>query len=409
MRSAPIMLLLVALVVFAGSAYHFMGRRLARGESHAPCSTYRSDRRGTRRLFLLYEDAGLEPVRLKRELLMLEEKGLLFILEPRKTHSSMMLPDSLGTFDIFMPQELDAIFSWVSEGNSLVLASGRTTQLHERLGIGVEPGPPGPVKDARRVQLSPLTRSLPKIATRRRSALVLEDPSWVELFVRSESDSARLVQAAVRTLGAGQVVVLSDPYILTNTGLMKPANLTLAALLAGLRGRGEGRKIYFDEYHHGLRDPRTVISYIRSRGLHFALLQVIAVFALFAWRGRSRLGAPRRLTGTAERGSAEYVRAFSLIYRRARLQGSVIRSAYRDFQEKVALWAGLRRNSEPGHIQKSLKSRNEKAAARFKVISSRRSAQGPFASDADVLSFMRMIARFEKEFIDVGRRTRAIT
>jgi hypothetical protein len=396
MKKASLTLLLViTCAAFIAGAWYSLGRRIARGEKHSPYSSYRSDRTGTRRLFLFYEDAGLEPVRLKRELIMLEERGLLFIIEPQQFQLPAVTGGELPVAGMFLPQELDAIISWVGNGNSLVLAASRQNELHERLGIRVEPGSQGRRKQAHRVQLSPLTRSPGRITSRRDSRLVFEGPSWVELFaIPGGGGGEPLVQAAVRKLGEGSVVVLSEPFVLTNKGIAVPSNLTFAARLAGLGGAG---RIYFDEYRHGFSDPRTIISYIRERRLHFALLQVMAVFLLFVWRGRSRLGKPRRLERSSERGSAEYVRAFSLIYRRAHLHGSVIRSAYELLREKVALRAGLGRGSGSDEIYAALRGRNEKAALRFREIAARASALGTAAGDAEVLAFTRMAAKFEKE------------
>ncbi len=404
MRVVPTILLIVSGLVFVGCGWYALGRRVVRGEKHCAYSSYRSDRVGTRRLFLFYEDAGLAPVRLKRELLMLEEKGMLFVIEPRRVALRTMMGGTLPDYDIFLSQELDAIETWVREGNSLVLAASENTELHERLGVELQSGSPGRTRDALRTQVSPLTRSLGRLKTRRDSALVFDGPAWVELFaIPGEGEDGPLVQMAVRKLGKGTVVVLSDPFVLTNKGIMELSNLTLAVRLAGLHGDG---RVYFDEYHHGFTDPRTIVSYMRERGLHFVLFQVIAVFALFIWRSRSRLGRPRRLEGATERGSAEYVRAFSLIYRRARLHTSVMRSAYELFRERTALWAGLARSSEPKRIYEVLQGKNEKAASRFRTITARLKAAGVGSGDAEVLIFIRLIAGFEKEFLDAGRRTR---
>jgi hypothetical protein len=407
MRKTPYILLILTGVAFVAAAWYSLSRRVVRGEEYSLYSSYRSDRTGTRRLFLFYEDAGLEPVRLKRELLMLEECGLLLIIEPQRAQ----LPVAVGVGPLvtgmFFPREIESIIAWVSEGNSLVLVCSRQNELHERLGIGVEPGSPGRTRHARRIQLSNLTKSVGRIAGRRDSRLILTEPSWVELFaIPAPLHGEPLVQVAVRSVGEGTVVAISDPFLLTNKGVMTHENLAFAARLAGL---GRGGAIYFDEYHHGFSDPRTIISYVRQRKLHFALLQVVVIFGLLVWRGRSRLGRARRLERSSERGSTEYVRAFSLIYRRAHLHTNLIRSVYGLFCEKVALRTGVARDSEPKKIYQALKGNNEKAASRFMAVSTRASTGAASAGDAEVLTFTRMVARFEKEFLDAGRRVKKVT
>jgi hypothetical protein len=191
--------------------------------------------------------------------------------------------------------------------------------------------------------------------------------------------------------------------VFTNRGVKASGNLLFAVQLAGLAG---GTKVYFDEYHHGFNDPRNIVSYVYERGFQFALLQALAVFALFAWRARMRLGSAERLSTEVERGSAEYVRAFSLIYRRAGLHASVIRATYALFREEVGLWAGVGRDAEPERIAEALEGRDARAASSFKVISSRAGARGHGITDAQVLAFARMVAAFEKEFLHAERRTR---
>lgn len=405
MKAAVFVLLIVTGVIFIGGAWYALSRRVVRGERYSPYSTYRSDRLGTRRLFLFYEDAGLEPVRLKRELLMLEEEGLLFIIEPERIALPTMTGMPMGGYDMFIPQELDRIIDWVSEGNSMVLVSSEHGELHQRLGMELYSGPSGRKRYAERVQLSSLTRSLEKIQTRSESHLLPDDQAWVELFAVPDGgeDGGPLVQGAIRRVGNGTVVILTDPYVLTNRGLLNPSNLALAVRLAGLR---EGGRIYFDEFHHGFSDPRTIVSYIRARRLHFTLLQVVAVFALFVWRSRSRLGRPRRLEGPGERGSAEYVRAFSLIYRRANLHRSVMRSTYELFRERVAVKNGLMRKTSADEIKRVLDTRNKDAASRFASITRRAGRASPAAGGQEVLAFMRLVATFEKEFLDAGKRPR---
>jgi hypothetical protein len=402
-RKIPAALLIIAAAAFIGSVWYGLGRRVVRGEYYSPYSSYRSDAFGTRRLYLFYEDAGFEPDRLKSELVMLEEPGILFVIEPASMMLPAMVADVMPEFGTFMERELDAIVSWVSAGNVLVLAGSHGTELHERLGLSVQPGASGRTRNAPRTQLSPLTRRIRSLRARRSGGLELEDASWVELFATEEEQVGLQPLAAVRQLGEGVVVAVSDPYVFTNNGVKASANLMFAVQLAGLAG---GTRVYFDEYHHGFSDPRTIVSYVRERGFQFALLQALGVFVLFAWRARMRLGTPKRLSREVERGSAEYVRAFSLIYRRAGLHASVIRSAYASFCEEVGLWAGIGRDADRERISEALGSRDSRAAAQFKVISTRAKVGGYGGTDAQVLAFMRMVAAFEKEFLHAERGTR---
>ena len=94
---------------------------------------------------------------------MLEGGGLLFIIEPQMTVLPSMTGQPLTGHGTFLRQEMERIITWVSEGNSLVLAVSGQTELHERLGVTVESGAPCRRRNALRVQLSPLTRSLGRI------------------------------------------------------------------------------------------------------------------------------------------------------------------------------------------------------------------------------------------------------
>ncbi|MFQ5682716.1 MAG: DUF4350 domain-containing protein [Candidatus Binatia bacterium] len=135
---------------------------------------------------------------------------------------------------------------------------------------------------------------------------------------------------ALYHLGKGQVVVVSDPAILTNLSIAEADNSVLVAhLLARF-----GRPVVFDEFYHGLtiRGNPFWLATRYPYGLFVGLL--VMVSGLWAWRNAIYLGPPLGERLTRRRTLREYVEAMANVFQRADCGAFVLREL-----RNGALWA----------------------------------------------------------------------
>lgn len=120
----------------------------------------------------------------------------------------------------------------------------------------------------------------------RRSRQYLEAAAtagWVPLLGRD----GRLL-AAERPWGKGALVLVTDPFFLSNEGLLSERNAPLLTRLLGRTAR-----VIFDEHHLGVQEEGSVGALARRYRLHGVVAVLLAIAALFLWRaGTSFLPAP---------------------------------------------------------------------------------------------------------------------
>src|SRR5262249_3094661 len=88
--------------------------------------------------------------------------------------------------------------------------------------------------------------------------------------------------------GNGRVLVVADPTLFTQRGLRRGDNAVLLANLAALHAH-RGR-VYYDEYHHGLRSGGGFFGYLRHHGMQHAVLPLLVVVGVAVWAVAVRLG-----------------------------------------------------------------------------------------------------------------------
>jgi hypothetical protein len=158
----------------------------------------------------------------------------------------------------------------------------------------------------------------------------------VHLSDGREGTGALLVDYAY---GRGRIVVLSDPYIVSNAGLNRADNLFLATNV--VTGGRPGR-VAFDEFHQGYGETHNqVFSYFRGTPilLMFAQLSLVAL-ALVWTRGRRfarALPAPR----PDRRSKLEFVASMAELQQRARAYDLAIENIYQRTRRALARYAGL--------------------------------------------------------------------
>jgi hypothetical protein len=93
---------------------------------------------------------------------------------------------------------------------------------------------------------------------------------------------------------AGRVIVVADPDLLENHGLVRGDNAAIAvALVRELRGASNGR-VVFDEGVHGyVARPFGALRLLFSFPFVLVTAQIVIASVLLAWAGSARFGAPK--------------------------------------------------------------------------------------------------------------------
>src|SRR5438128_1957574 len=80
--------------------------------------------------------------------------------------------------------------------------------------------------------------------------------------------------------GQGRVLVVADPSLLTLRGLRRADNARFLVNTAALHAQ-DGR-VYFDEYHHGLRSGGGLLGYLHEHHRVWILLPLLALLVVAA-------------------------------------------------------------------------------------------------------------------------------
>lgn len=84
---------------------------------------------------------------------------------------------------------------------------------------------------------------------------------------------------AVREMGRGRIILVSDVYLLSNEALRTDPQPALLAWLAGA-----STELVFDESHHGIRESATIATLGRRYRLEGLAVGLMFLFGLFIWK-----------------------------------------------------------------------------------------------------------------------------
>lgn len=114
-----------------------------------------------------------------------------------------------------------------------------------------------------------------------------------------------LVVAAEYARGAGSIVVIADPALVSNRYLAPADNAVAAVRLLA----PDGRAVVFDEFFHGL-GPRGQVLWLLTRpGFAAVAAGILATVLLVVWRQGTRLGPPLADRPLERRSIGEYLDA----------------------------------------------------------------------------------------------------
>lgn len=165
----------------------------------------------------------------------------------------------------------------------------------------------------------------------------LEDAPSLQAPVIHVADSARnlLVESP---FSEGRVIILSDPYIVSNNGINLADNSRLAVNLVTSR---DGL-IAFDEYHHGYgSNNNRFFQYFEGTPVIAIFLQCGLLVALVLFSQSRRFARPIPEPESSRLSKLEYVSAMAELQQRTRAYDLAIENIYTDFRRRVSGLVGL--------------------------------------------------------------------
>ncbi|HUS15444.1 MAG TPA: DUF4350 domain-containing protein [Chloroflexia bacterium] len=288
-------------ILFAVAVLSFLGDTARQGQEVLKGSSLNAAPPGTLALYRWLSEAGYVVTRLQGSghfADTLQGTDLLFVLNPQSA---------------FTGPQIDDLERWMDAGGVLVISlegsAGALNPITERLGARLTPLLPavtGALPPREPVWLRPPVR---QVGVQTTWQIDMDAPDAVPLL---SAGPAALVVSQAR--GQGRLVLFSTTWPFSNAGLRELDNRWLAWNLAGA---APGRRIAFDEVHHGYTggDLRAVL--LRQPwgwALIYALLVGVCGLVL---TGR-RLGPPLAPPALAvRRGTSEYVAALAALFHRA--------------------------------------------------------------------------------------------
>src|SRR5215207_5590946 len=161
--------------------------------------------------------------------------------------------------------------------------------------------------------------------------------------------------------GRGRVVVMSDPYVVSNAGINRADNLFLAVnLVAGGRGR-----ILFDEFHQGYGGGRNeTLAYFRGTPVVWLFAQGALVALALVWTRGRRFARALPAPSVDRRSKLEFVASMAELQQRARAYDLALENVYARTRRALARYGGLPPTAPPERIAERVAARSggDKAA-----------------------------------------------
>lgn len=165
--------------------------------------------------------------------------------------------------------------------------------------------------------------------------------------------------------GDGRIIILSDPFIIANSGISRADNLRLAInIIAGTDGL-----IAFDEYHQGRAITHNqFLSYFEGTPVLAMLGQLCLIVLVVIWTRGRRFARPLPLPFVDRRSKLEFVASMAELQQRARAYDLAIENIYTRTRRVLARHAGLNSNSPRQEIAARVAARSKLNAAELEKL-----------------------------------------
>jgi hypothetical protein len=162
--------------------------------------------------------------------------------------------------------------------------------------------------------------------------------------------------------GRGRVVVMSDPYVVSNAGLNRADNLFLAVnLVTGGRARG---RVAFDEFHQGYGEGRNeALAYFRGTPVLWLFAQAALVALALVWTRGRRFARALPAPSTDRRSKLEFVASMAELQQRAHAYDLALENVYARTRRALARYGGVPAAARPEQIAERVAARSGKNRA----------------------------------------------
>ena len=290
-------------------------------QAHPPLTSFSTQPDGARAFWLWLEGIGYEVSdRVTATFAIPEGTDVMLLLEPT----------------IFIePVEWSLIDGWVENGGTLVVVGSgiQADQAFAHFDFGL---------NLRIVPSSDLLPQNPLMAAPPPSAVQLTDEVWTlqtrrDDFVTHFALGGAPVVVSLEQ-GNGRVILTTFALSFTNKGLQTAGYSSVALNL--IRAAGQAQKVWFDEWHHGVRVQTNEIAdlgtWLRRTPLGRAFVFIaVVVFAALVLQGRP-FGRPVPLPqDTNRRAPIEYITALANLSRRAGHRTAVLQDYHHRLKKNI--------------------------------------------------------------------------
>jgi len=394
-------IVIIGLLVILNSLTHVGKEKVEDMEILPNRSTYNSGPTGTRALHDLLNESGYKVMRWR------ESPERLFSDTGRQVSTFVVI----GRTQVdFSGNESEALRDWVGRGGRLVLIDrdvdealapksegwsikardwdfptlndnpGDSQQMTKGV-TALQPSQPTLLtNDIKSVMPSRFAARLSVIPPRKEKTAetsgadqIFEDPALRRAELKAETSAAPVVHIGNKegallvdyAFGSGRIVLLSDPYIVTNSGIKLDDNLQLAINMLA----SGGGLIAFDEYHQGKgvsQNPWAGYfagTPVLALGAQFALLVLLVL-----WTNARRFGRPLPLPHTDRRSSLEFVASMAELQERSRAYDLAIENIYTRTRRVLARHSGIDYNSSRADIARRIAERSNIDAHKLETL-----------------------------------------
>jgi len=345
--------ILALLLGFGAIVYVALRDRADAGKGMPPFSVYSNERDGLATAAGVLRKLGWQPIALTQPIQHTHYRGLLILVEPRATG---LLAGNIADLSA---ADSKGLLAWVARGNTLLLCGRQQTDVHDALGVVLKPDPEG-AKEEELHQAEPgeaggYTDRIERLEVEGKDSM--RAAAGLPLWWVEGQPGAVLVRH-----GAGRVLVVPDPSLLTHRGLLRQDNVLFLHNVAALDAR-PGR-VYFDEYHHGLPSGGGAWGYLRYHDQQGSALQLLLVAAIGIWGVGVRLGPAVPVPRETRADAVAYASAVARIYQRAGVRHVLAGLVVRDFFVRLTKPLHLRATASPEQILAAWRKRHPDESAK---------------------------------------------